>query len=48
MGVALYANYAEPPLIAEADALARQDLRRKYGVDPLDVEAMLSISFPKP
>jgi hypothetical protein len=32
----------------ESDALARAALQRKYGVDPLDVEAMLSISFPRP
>jgi predicted dehydrogenase len=32
----------------EADALTRESLRLKYGVDPLDVEAMLSISYPRP
>jgi predicted dehydrogenase len=32
----------------EADAITRQNLRKKYGVDPLDVEAMLSISYPRP
>lgn len=32
----------------EADRLERERLKRKYGVDPLDVEAMLSISYPRP
>ena len=32
----------------EADAVIRQGLRREFGVDPLDVEAMLSVSFPRP
>lgn len=32
----------------EADEIARRALREKHGVDPLDVEAMLSISYPRP
>ncbi len=32
----------------ETDALTRAALRQKYGVDPMDVEAMLSISYPRP
>ncbi len=32
----------------EADALTREALKQKYGVDPLDVEAMLAISYPRP
>jgi len=32
----------------ESDAITRETLRKKYGVDPLDVEAMLSISYPRP
>ncbi len=32
----------------ESDAITRESLKRKYGVDPLDVEAMLSISYPRP
>ena len=32
----------------EADALELGRLAEKYGVDPLDVEAMLSISYPRP
>ena len=32
----------------EADALTRERERKQFGVDPLDVEAMLSVSFPKP
>ena len=32
----------------EADALIRANLMKKYGVDPLDVGAMLSISYPRP
>lgn len=38
------------PLVGElaADALKRKSLQAKYGVDPLDVEAMLAISYPRP
>jgi predicted dehydrogenase len=32
----------------ETDAIIRANLRKKYGVDPLDVDAMLSISYPRP
>jgi predicted dehydrogenase len=32
----------------EADALERERQRAAYGVDPLDVEAMLSVSFARP
>jgi len=32
----------------EADALTRASEREKFGVDPLDVEAMLAVSFPRP
>ena len=32
----------------EADALTRERERKQFGVDPLDIEAMLSVSFPKP
>lgn len=32
----------------EADALERERQKREFGVDPLDVEGMLSVSFPKP
>jgi hypothetical protein len=32
----------------EADALTRERERKQFGVDPLDVEAMLAVSFPKP
>jgi hypothetical protein len=32
----------------ESDALQRARQRKQFGVDPLDVEAMLSVSFPKP
>ena len=32
----------------EADARPRENLKREYGVDPMDVEAMLAISYPKP
>jgi hypothetical protein len=32
----------------ESDALEREKQCRQFGVDPLDVEAMLSVSFPKP
>jgi hypothetical protein len=31
----------------EADALTREQERKQFGVDPLDVEAMLSVSFPR-
>ena len=32
----------------ETDALTRERERKQFGVDPLDVEAMLAVSFPKP
>jgi predicted dehydrogenase len=32
----------------EADAVERERQRRLFGVDPLDVEAMLAVSFPRP
>jgi hypothetical protein len=32
----------------ESDALERARQQARFGVDPLDVEAMLSLSFPKP
>ncbi|MHB0934989.1 MAG: hypothetical protein ACYDCO_05610 [Armatimonadota bacterium] len=32
----------------ESDAIEREKQRRQFGVDPLDVEAMLSVSFPRP
>ena len=32
----------------ESDEITRAALRKKYGVDPLDVEAMLGISYPRP
>ncbi len=32
----------------EADRLMRENLRKQYGVDPMDVEGMLAISYPKP
>ncbi|MHB0937550.1 MAG: Gfo/Idh/MocA family protein [Armatimonadota bacterium] len=32
----------------EADAIEREQQRQQFGVDPLDVEAMLSVSFPRP
>lgn len=32
----------------EADAVERERQRGKFGVDPLDIEAMLAVSFPKP
>jgi hypothetical protein len=32
----------------ESDALTRDSLKNKYGVDPLDVDAMLAISYLKP
>jgi hypothetical protein len=32
----------------EAENVGREMLRKKYGVDPLDVEGMLAISYPKP
>ena len=32
----------------EADALEREKLKKQFGVDPLDVDAMLSISYPRP
>lgn len=32
----------------ESEGKIRQSIRKKLGVDPLDVEAMLGISYPKP
>jgi len=32
----------------EADAVIREDLKKQFGVDPLDVEGMLAVSYPKP
>jgi len=32
----------------EADALERERQRNQFGVDPLDVEVMLPVSFPRP
>jgi hypothetical protein len=32
----------------EADRLSRENLRQQFGVDPMDVEGMLAISYPKP
>ncbi len=32
----------------ETDARTYQALRHQYGVDPMDIEAMLAISYPKP
>ena len=32
----------------EVEAHVLNDLRQEYGVDPMDVEAMLSLSYPKP
>jgi hypothetical protein len=32
----------------ESDAREREKQRKQFGVDPLDVEAMLSVSFPRP
>lgn len=32
----------------EADAIERNRQKDKFGVDPLDIEAMLSISYPRP
>jgi len=32
----------------ESDAIIRANQQQQYGVDPLDVEAMLAISFPRP
>jgi hypothetical protein len=32
----------------EADAITREQQRREHGVDPLDVEAMMAISYPRP
>ena len=32
----------------EADRLARASLRAQLGADPMDIEAMLAISYPKP
>ncbi len=37
------------PLVGDvgADAVERERLRQRYGIDPLDVEAMLAMSFPR-
>jgi hypothetical protein len=32
----------------ESDAIERARQRKQFGVDPLDVDAMLSVSFPRP
>ncbi len=32
----------------EADAIEREKQKKQFGVDPLDIEAMLSVSFPRP
>jgi predicted dehydrogenase len=32
----------------ESDAITREALRKQYGVDPMDVDAMLSLSYPRP
>ncbi|MND02681.1 hypothetical protein D3C83_221530 [compost metagenome] len=32
----------------ESEQLARDQLRAKLGVDPLDIEAVMEISFPRP
>ncbi len=32
----------------EADGLTREAQKKQFGWDPLDVEAMLSVSFPRP
>ncbi len=32
----------------ESDAIECEKLRKQFGCDPLDVEAMLAVSFPKP
>jgi len=32
----------------ESDARTREAQKKQFGVDPLDVEAMLSVSFPRP
>ena len=38
------------PLVSdtETDARTRKALKQEYGVDPMDVEAMLALSYPKP
>jgi hypothetical protein len=32
----------------ETDAIIREEMKKQFGVDPLDVEGMLAISYPKP
>ena len=32
----------------ESEALLRAEQEREYGVDPLDIEAMMSIRYPQP
>ncbi len=32
----------------ESDAIERDKQRKQFGCDPLDVEAMLAVSFPRP
>jgi len=32
----------------KSDAIERQKQKQQFGVDPLDVEAMLAVSFPRP
>ncbi len=31
----------------ESDALTREAQKKQFGCDPLDVEAMLAVSFPR-
>ena len=40
--------YLTPDREFEIDAIIREDQRKQFGVDPLDVEGMLAISYPKP
>ena len=40
--------YLTPDREFEADAVIREDLKKQFGVDPLDVEGMLAVSYPKP
>jgi hypothetical protein len=32
----------------EAERRMRESLKGKHGVDPLDIEGMLAVSFPRP
>jgi hypothetical protein len=38
----------DPAIEAECDAPARAAQTSRWGVDPLDVDGMLAISYPKP